>query len=261
MASYEIDNVKAEKANAMRRYNRQRKFKWVVQICAAFVVLVQSTTWLPVVKEIPGEFSRRFLSLFDSTFYVFMLVVVIVLVLYASSGQNEGKPNVYDEFRRNTESGKRIGTGEPPVEEAPFHDKHIVCSENAVSPVHDNYLTISTITKRTVPQVQSDSTVRADSEKAAQEKHYRRTKSEKFELRIGETSRRQLLRWETEKRREIVRPGEEPARRSFSRSVEKLNDDDFNRRVEEFIAVNKKILREESTKHESESSLALTLTP
>lgn len=260
MASYEIDSVKAEKANAMRRYNRQRKVKWVVQICAAFVVLVQSTTWLPVVKEIPGEFSRRFLSLFDSTFYVFMLVVVIVLVLYASSGQNEAKVNVYDEFLQNSESGRRFGTGEPPAEEAPFHDKHIVCSENAVSPVHDNYLTVSTITKRTVPQVQPDS-VRAVSAKALPEKHYRRTKSEKFELRIGERSRRQLRRLETEIRREIVRPGEEPARRSFSYSMEKLNNDDFNRRVEEFIAVNKKILREESTKHESESSLTLTLTP
>lgn len=253
MASYEIDSVKVEKANAMRRYNQQRKVRWVVQFCAAFVVLIQSTTWLPVAKEISGEFSRRFLSVFDCTFYVFMLVVAIVFVLYASSGRNEAKPDIYDEF------GSRFGAGDnPPAPESPFHDKHIVCSVNAASPVHDNNLTVSTITKRTVSPVRSD-TVRAGSVKALPEKHYRRTKSERYELRIVERSRRELRRWETEIRREMVRPGDEPARRSFSNSVEDLNDDDFNRTIDAFIAENKKIQREESSKHVSESSLALTL--
>jgi hypothetical protein len=253
MASYEIDSVKVEKDNAMRRYNQQRKVRWVVQLCVAFVVLLRSTSWLPVAIEISVEFSRRFLSVFDCTFYVFMLVVAIVLVLYASSGQNEAKPDLYDEFLQKTESGRRFGAGEK--QPAPFHDKHIVYSENAASPpVHYNNLTVSTITKHTVSQVQSN-TVRAVSEKSLPEKRYRRTKSERYELRIGEGSRRELRRLETEIRREMVRP----ARRSVSEKVDKLNNEDFNRTIEAFIAETKKIQKEESTKLDSDSSLALTL--
>jgi len=87
------------------------------------------------------------------------------------------------------------------------------------------------------------------------EKRYRRTKSERYELRIGEGSRRELRRLETEIRREMVRP----ARRSVSEKVDKLNNEDFNRTIEAFIAETKKIQKEESTKLDSDSSLALTL--
>ncbi|XP_041018029.1 uncharacterized protein LOC121260270 [Juglans microcarpa x Juglans regia] len=261
MASYEIDSVKVEKANALRRYNRQRNLRWIFEICAALlVVLSLSTTWVPVAVETARDFLRRFIAIFDCTLYVLLLVMIIILIIYAYSGQKDATSDVYDEFIEHNDSSRRFFPGEePPTQEETFHDKHMVCSDNAVSPVHEEDCIVSLVTKPLVSPIQSER-VAAVSKKALRKNPYRRTISERFEQRIEERSRRVFRRSETEICRKLVISGEEPSRRSWSYSVDNLSKEEFNRTVDAFIAEKKKILREEcKEERKKESNLALAI--
>lgn len=260
MASYEIDSVKVEKANALRRYNRQRNLWWIYKICAALFVLSISTACLPVAVETAREFLRQFIAIFDCTFYVLLLVMITIFIIYAYSGGKDATSDVYDEFIEYNDSSKRFASGEePPAEAENFHDKCIVCSDNAASPVDVDDRTVSLVAKPSVAQIQSER-VTALSEKALRKNLYRRTKSEKSEQRNEERPRRVLRRSETKICQELVISGEEPSRRSWSYSVDNLSDEEFKRTLDAFIAERKKILREEcNEERKKESTLALTI--
>ncbi|KAG2698567.1 hypothetical protein I3760_07G156800 [Carya illinoinensis] len=264
MASYEIDSVKVEKANALKRYNRQRNLRWIFEICAALTfVLSISATLVPVAVETARNSLRRFIAIFDCTLYVLLLVMIIILILsiYAYyPGERDSTSDVYEEFIEHNDSSRRFAPGEePPTQEETFRDKHIVCSDNAVSPVHEEDRIVSLVSKPSVSPIQSER-VSAVSEKALCKSRYRRTISEKFEKRIEERSRRVLRRSGTEICRKLVISGEESSRRSWSYSVDNLSDEDFNRRVDGFIAEKKKILREEcKEERKKESTFALAI--
>ncbi|XP_041021287.1 chromatin assembly factor 1 subunit A-like [Juglans microcarpa x Juglans regia] len=265
MALFEIDVVKVEKAKAMRRYNRRRTVKWIVELCAALFVLSLSPAWLPGAAETACEFFRRFIAVFDCTFYVFILIMAIIFILYAFSGENGARTDIYDDFLRYKKPSSKLAAGnelpvQPETYSSPaetFHDKHIVFWDNANSPAHDDG-TVSSITERTASPFPLDR-VAAVTEKALREKRYRRARSEKLELRILETTRRELRQTETGICRELVRSGEEPARRSSTYPPEELSIEEFNRMVEAYIADKKEAQREElKEERRKESSLAPT---
>ncbi|KAG2692621.1 hypothetical protein I3760_08G061100 [Carya illinoinensis] len=265
MALFEIDFVKVEKSKAMRRYNRWRTVKWIVKLCAALLVLSLSSAWLPGGAETACEFFRRFIAVFDCTFYVFILVMAIIFILYAFSGENGTRTDIYDDFLGYNKPRSKLAAGnelpvQPETDSSPaetFHDKHIVFPDNANSPAHDDG-TVSSISERTASPIPLER-VAPVTEKALREKRYRRAKSEKLELRILETTKRELRRTETGICRELVRSGEEPARRSSSYPPEELSTEEFNRWVEAYIADKKEVQREEyKEERRKESLLALT---
>ncbi|KAG6699288.1 hypothetical protein I3842_08G060900 [Carya illinoinensis] len=290
MALFEIGFVKVEKSKAMRRYNRWRTVKWIVKLCAALLVLSLSSAWLPGAAETACEFFRRFIAVFDCTFYVFILVMAIIFILYAFSGENGARTDIYDDFLGYNKPSSKLAAGnelpvQPETDSSPaetFHDKHIVFSDNANSPAHDDG-TVSSISERTASPIPLERVapvtekalrervapvtekalrerVAPVTEKALREKRYRRAKSEKIELRILEKTKRELRRTETGICRELVRSGEEPASRSSSYPPEELSTEKFNRRVEAYIARIKEVQREEYKEERRRESLLALMT-
>lgn len=191
--------------------------------------------------------------------------MAIIFILYAFSGENGTRTYIYDDFLGYNKPRSKLAAGnelpvQPETDSSPaetFHDKHIVFPDNANSPAHDDG-TVSSISERTASPIPLER-VAPVTEKALREKRYRRAKSEKLELRILETTKRELRRTETGICRELVRSGEEPARRSSSYPPEELSTEEFNRWVEAYIADKKEVQREEyKEERRKESLLALT---
>lgn len=235
----EFDNVKAEKAIAMRRYRRQRILKWLSKACAALLVLTRSSAWFPITVDFFGDFSREFLAAFKSHIFVFVLFHAIIFLVYALSGKSStdnkhqaagsAAPDLYYEFVNNSVcSRKNISTDDDsPAPEKLFQDKHVVFSENVPSPPASKTETVGT-----------------DNDMALVVKCYRRTQSENYNRKkVEKSTQREFPRSDTELCRTVKCSGEEPVRRSSS--VDQMSTDEFNRAIEAFIATQKSIQREE----------------
>lgn len=247
MDLHEFDNVKAEKAIAMRRYRRRRNLKWLSEACAALFVLTRSSTWLPIAMEYCAGFSRQLIAVFKSHLFVFALFNLIIFLVYALSGKfsadkhlsgSESGSDFYDEFVSNSVSSRRFVTGGESTASAPeilFQDKQMISSENAASRPAQNDRQVTKEAKGSSPPPppgHAKNTVCTDEEKSLVAKCYLRTTSEK--LNSYKHSRREFRRSDTEI---------EPARRSSS--VDQMSNDDFNRAIEAFIATQKSIQWEE----------------
>lgn len=235
----EFDNVKAEKAIAMRRYRRQRNFKWLSKACAALFVLTHSAAWFSIAIDFFGGYSREFFAVFKSHLFVFVLFHAIIFLVYALSGKNStdnkhgaagsAAPDLYDEFVNNSACSRKNNSteGDSPAPEERFQDKHVVFSENVASP----------------PASKTD-IVRTDNDRALVVKCYQRTQSENYNRKkVEKSTQREFRRADTELCRKVKCSEEEPGRRSSS--VDQMSTDEFNRAIEDFIAAQKWIQREE----------------
>ncbi|KAF3446347.1 hypothetical protein FNV43_RR11526 [Rhamnella rubrinervis] len=252
----EFDNVKAEKAIAMRRYRLQRNFKWLSEACVALFLLARSSAWFPIAIDFFRDFSRAFFGVFRSHLYVFVLFHAIIFLVYALSGKNStddkhhaaagsAAPDLYDEFVNNSVcSRKNISTDcDASAPELRFQDKHVVFSKNVASD----------------PPAPKTDTVRTENDRALVVKSHRRTQSEDYnEKKVEKSTQREFRRSDTELCREVKCSGEEQGRPSSS--VDQMSTDDFNRTVEAFIASQKWIQREEYKEERgTEFQMSLTL--
>ncbi|OVA06213.1 protein of unknown function DUF4408 [Macleaya cordata] len=240
MDLFEIDNVKAEKANAMRRYRRLRKianlFRFF-EICLVLMFLSWFSTQLPTALRISGDYFQNLSVFIVSPKFVFLVGNAIILTLFAKSGKFPGQnstssgsgTDLYDEFIKNSESSQRIGTDVSlslsTPEEVVFHDKQTVYEESSVMNTHTP--DIATVTA------------------ATDKKIYRRTQSENLNHAISEKPTvRELRRSETEKCRKVENPRKKSEK--VSGFEEEMSNDEFRRKIEEFIAKQMRFHREES---------------
>ncbi|KAF2324606.1 hypothetical protein GH714_015580 [Hevea brasiliensis] len=262
MSSFEFDIVKAEKADAMRRYKRERIYRFSLPLAGAFTLLFCSFSWLPVVHEM----AKAYLSVLNHHLLVFLLINAMVLVIYhlsaaAAGGKNDSasQPDLYDQYvsfsfspssrRRTTAEGEKqlVVVSPAAVEVQPdentFHNKQIVHYENAnCAPVEKNPVNELAVTE----------TYKADSDET---KSFRRTRSEKYAIeKIKRSQRRELRRSGTENGREMVVAG---GRTLTRKSMQEMNSEEFRHTIESFIASKRKILRDENfavSMEEKESS-------
>ncbi|KAF9686799.1 hypothetical protein SADUNF_Sadunf02G0027400 [Salix dunnii] len=264
MSSFEFDKVKAEKADAMRRYSRKRNFYYFLEAVGALVLLWCSVSCFPVITQT----ASLYLSYFNQKIYVFVFANVSIVIVYLSSktahnnDQNDApfQTDIYDEyvsFSTNSSPPWKTTTPEDkqlvvssllvkpvqvkekdlPVRETDtfYEDKQIVCREKAVYAAKDE------LEEKPV----SDLTLLKD------QKRFRRTQS----ARSGKENReclRVLGRSATEIGREtssVIRTStrlNHNCQAAAKKSMQEMNSDEFKHTVERFIAKTKKSLREES---------------
>ncbi|KAJ4963482.1 hypothetical protein NE237_023421 [Protea cynaroides] len=245
MDCFDFDNVKAEKEKAMQRYRRLRKMTNLfrcVEVCVALVLLSWFSTRLPVAVRISGEYFQELCLVLVSPRFVFLAGNVIILTLFAKSGQfsamgfspkTSGRDDLYDQFIKNNTDAlsrqkSRVDDNPAPAptpEELVYEDEETVDQEEIVRAFDNAYQEEEQVAS-------SDSRV-----------IYQRSQSENLKTENNEEYNRELRRSETEKYRIVGREAEEAA---VAYAEDKMTIDEFHRKVEAFIAKHQMFQREES---------------
>ncbi|KAJ7957774.1 tRNA-methyltransferase non-catalytic subunit trm6MTase subunit [Quillaja saponaria] len=118
MASFDLEfysNVKAEKVNAIKIYQRHRKLKDLLglfNLCAALFMFSRSSL-LPIVVESFYRFFRELVVCVNNPFYMFVIGNAIILFVYALSVRNNDsvsgvEQDVHDHFVNDSKSHRKI---------------------------------------------------------------------------------------------------------------------------------------------------------
>ncbi|XP_010263601.1 PREDICTED: uncharacterized protein LOC104601818 [Nelumbo nucifera] len=237
MDSFDFDNIKAEKANAMLRYRRIRKianlFRFL-EACLALIIVSWFSARLPVAIKTSGEYFQKLCVVLVSPLFVFLLGNAIIITLFIKSDQFSGQTatasnsshDIYDEFVKNSENRQKIRpeSPEPSPEVIVYEDKETVSEGSTAA--------------RTYQDVQMISST----------KTYRRIQSEKFTHESREKLHRELRRSETEKCQKVNSPDpdEKGEVTSYAEPMSNEDAEEFRRKIEAFIAKQQKFQREES---------------
>ncbi|KAK3231657.1 hypothetical protein Dsin_003538 [Dipteronia sinensis] len=280
MSDFDFNNVKAEKVEAMRLYNQQKKLKSFLFLFEVFLGLAllfwYSTYFVPVAADVARDFLRRIAVVFERSLYVFLVINVLVVVIYVFSVEKPTKPDVYDEYvsiTTTTVSGQIVSSSSssaaaaatvesPPPEESvnTVSDRQIVCVDNAV---HNPPANQSVIRAKTATAAAGTAYRDRESRQSrfgavtTETKTYRRTRSEMY---VKDNRPRELRRSETSLSAAAV--GRDSTRRASSAAMDDLSSEDFRMTIETFIAAKKKSLIRENTldlKLESKECVSITL--
>ncbi|KAM1012447.1 hypothetical protein ACFX13_043291 [Malus domestica] len=256
-----FDYVAAEKAIAMLKYRRHQKFKSVLKACAAVSPLIFALSRsLPSASQL-SDISCQIHAVFDNQFYVFLLIMSLLAAIYALACQHDEEsaqsPDVYEEFAVNRVycrsvviNGEDNGGVCSETEKTPSfpetESKADEESKNAVVllPSVERRETVTETESRYVPPVPAITIESADAALVEKEKRYMRTQSERFERKKISSTKRVMRRKETDIYRKTKSFGGEEAARRLG-SVEVLDDEEFNRKIQEFIVKNKRKQKEE----------------
>lgn len=230
--SFFFDNVKAEKAHAMMRYQRLRRtaglFRYFFEICLVLSLMLWLSPKLPLTFTIFSDYIRHICLLLKSPRFMFVIGNAIILTLFAKSGQVSGDNNgsdLYDEFVRNSsrmekirhENANIISSPVPEVE----HIQEVAVSVTApIAPVVYEDKEIVSVKKQ-----EPNATAKLVLESPA--KKYERSRSENMK--------------KVEKPKKVYRRS-----KTIKSRAEEMSNEEFNRTIEEFIAKQVRFIREES---------------
>ncbi|KAJ8767181.1 hypothetical protein K2173_013578 [Erythroxylum novogranatense] len=118
MDSFNFCNVTVEKANAMKKHRQLRKIAnlfRVVEVCIVLVLFSRFTVQLPVAVKNSGWYFKDLTVILSSPRFVFAIGNVIVVTLFAKSGQFSGKDSrerssksdLYEEFVEKSQGRQR----------------------------------------------------------------------------------------------------------------------------------------------------------
>ncbi|EEF52609.1 uncharacterized protein LOC8275759 [Ricinus communis] len=255
MASSEFDTLKAEKADAMRRYKRQRIFTLCLHLAVTFALLWWFISLIiPVVEGMPS----LYLPLLNHQFVIFGLINTLVFLIYSFSTSNQNhnvsNHNLYDQYvsfsssyhRKTLSDEEKENQKQTVVSPAPeiiqpeeiiFSDKQIVHYENVAAIDHENQVRDLMVPESTtVDDTEDKRFMRTQSEKYAVEEKKKKRRSQRRVLRRSET--------EINGREMVVVAG--GGDRRHSKSIKDMNNEEFRLTIESFIASKKKSLRDEN---------------
>ncbi|KAJ0253642.1 hypothetical protein HA466_0112980 [Hirschfeldia incana] len=240
MDSISFDNVKAEKAKALRRFQSIGFLFRITEICLALLFLCWIfSSSLPFAARISGEFLRRLACIVSSPLFMFVLGNSIVVALlttkstvFSSSGggvDGGGEADIYDLFLRSGENRANVT--------AVYDDKQMIDTEtDTVS--NSNLIPTAAREDHVALEPEKESVTVTDLTKdhppsppPTTKKVYRRSKSEK--RRPDNAAKPSLRRSETEKCRETVNPCEDEV--PFA-AEDHLTNEEFQKTIEAFIA-------------------------
>ncbi|KAB2619586.1 hypothetical protein D8674_015455 [Pyrus ussuriensis x Pyrus communis] len=264
-----FDYVAAEKAIAMRKYRCHQNFKSVLTVCAAVSPLIFALCRsLPSASKLSSVISSQVHAVFDNQLYVFTLVMALLAAIYALARQHDEEsarsPDIYEEFAVNRVYCRSVVVND--------EDNGGVCSEtekkpsfpeteskaneeskNAVVPFPpvNGRETFTETETHYVPPVITITTESADVALVEKEKRYMTTQSEGFGKKKISSTTRIMRRSETEIYRKNKSCGEEEVARR-SGSVEVLDNEEFNRKIQKFIEDMKQTQKEEKRQEEED---------
>ncbi|KAM0001288.1 hypothetical protein Hdeb2414_s0002g00052961 [Helianthus debilis subsp. tardiflorus] len=240
MESYDfIDNIKAEKANALARYRTFSNVSKLFQLLEVFVavaVISWSSSHVPLVFKFSGEYVTSFSSYFANQHVVFLVGNLIVVVCYVLSRYSDSGNELSD-------SEFHSGSGTELTHRKTVSDGSIA---KPVQPQAVRSFKPFEIQNPVIKTVKSELEVAGEtvitSETKQNERKFERTRSEKVKSRIPVKADRELRRSVTEMRRSVaVTGGKESVK-----AVEKLSNEEFRIAVETFIMKQQRFLKEQS---------------
>ncbi|XP_009768527.1 uncharacterized protein LOC107785472 [Nicotiana tabacum] len=222
MESFNFKNIKAEKANAILRYKRLQRITTLfraMEICIFFVIISRFSTQLTFVSKLFAEYFRELPLALISPGFVFVLGNVIVIVLFLKSRESYAKDN---------SSTSTI---------TDFHDeymkecaKHITnYSEQSISNCREQSLKQG---KQSINNYREQSVKQCILGEREVGRKIRKSRSENL-LCVPQHE---------ETRRELRRSATVVCRRNVD---DEMSSEDFRRTVEDFIARQQRLLREE----------------
>ncbi|KAL6227130.1 hypothetical protein ACLB2K_001089 [Fragaria x ananassa] len=233
-----VDNVKAEKASAMRRYNRLRaiaRLFRLAELCLAAVLLSWTFTRLPCALRVSVDYLRLFSGVVSSPLFVFLVCNAIIVSLFAKSRHLATAPpnievetHLYDQFT----DGKKSSSSDDvvPKEEVVYEDKQIISEVMSTSGDPKG-------------EANLDSGAESESDPGLEfTKAIRRTKSEKFVRDVPA----KLKRSDTENCRKMLKSGEETVPEDLDQE-DGLSNEEFQRAIEAFIERQKRFRHEEES--------------
>ncbi|KAL4274068.1 hypothetical protein GQ457_13G019780 [Hibiscus cannabinus] len=238
MASFDFDHVKAEKEDALWRYNLDRKLRFGLRFFG-FLLLLFLLSWpfFPTLVlhavQAAGDFRRSFVSAFNKPLFTFIVVNIIIVAVYILSGPKKNRRqstsnDIYDEyvtFHRSTPAST--------VSNSPVMVENAV-AVSQVKPKKQQQPTESRTMAKTKAEV---------SPTEVKPKQYRRTRSMVSGYRQERRRDREFRRSETDVRsRESAVSAIEPPRKS----MEEMSSEEFRLIIDSFIAERKKSLIQEN---------------
>ncbi|XP_009603822.1 uncharacterized protein LOC107782727 [Nicotiana tabacum] len=216
MESFNFKNIKAEKANAILRYKRLQRITTlfrVMEICIFFVIISRFSTQLAFVSKLFSEYFRKLPLALISPRFIFVLGNVIVIVLFLKSRVSYAKDNssiitdFHDEYMK--ECAKRITN---------YSEQSISnCREQSIN----NY---------------SEQSMKQGKQCILGEREVGR------KIRKSRSENLLCVPQHEETRRELRRSATVVCRRNVD---DEMSSEDFRRTVEDFIARQQRLLREE----------------
>jgi hypothetical protein len=220
MDSFNFYDIKVEKANAMLKHRQLQKIAnlfRVIEVCVVLLLISRLSMQLPLAVRNSGGYFRDLTVVLASPRFVFVVGNAIVITLFAKSGQFSARDSTRKTsgFDLCEEFIKNTEKNQKvhPDETTGYLDKHATCVESTV-------------------------------------KDYRRTQSysQNSTSRVCEKSRRVLRLSETQMFRSSSRSCEGLAKNSSP--DDEISDEDFQRKVEAFIAQQQRFRREEEEEEE-----------
>lgn len=254
MDPFKFNNVKAEKAKAMRNFNRQKILKKLEVFTALALMAWSSYNYIPVAVKISADFLSHNVAVFGQPLYMFIAVNMLIVIISVLSLQKPAKQDFYKEYVSITNRSSTATSAkddQKPAPEVTVSDNQIACVDNVVnSPVEAKAaapvpLEDCELPKRAVSAVGT----------VTEAKEYRRTRSERLD-RKG--NRREVLR----RSETLIKRADQDNEGRRSSEMDDLSSEEFRMTIETFIASKRKTLIEENTldlKLENKQSLALTL--
>ncbi|KAH0701679.1 hypothetical protein KY285_015957 [Solanum tuberosum] len=214
----------------------------VVEFCFVVLLLLWISTRLPFAVRISGEYFRQIVGLLLSPVFIFILCNFIVLILLLKSGLHSGDSSIfrnvagaevlYDSFLKNTEFSADFSSGNsslvPEIEarDIVYEDKQTIFEESTVT----NQKSFGSEELETVMN-----------KALTKPKVPRRTQSEKLN---EEKNSVKFRRSETEKCRKVTNPGDSVSPET-AHEVDELNNEEFQKAIENFIAKQTKFHQQE----------------
>lgn len=256
MDSYDfVDSVKTEKANALARYKlftNIAKFFQLIEVFVAVALISWSSTRLPSVLKISGEYVLAFSSYLMNQHVIFLLGNVIVVVCYVLSrhteaGSESGSSGIYYDdgkynhlnFQKTTADAVNVKPVSSPVLESPITRKATE-AESVIQMIPDEKAIVKTESEVTA--------VTAIKQAAKQIERFQRTQSDKIKIQNSVKPRRELRRSVTEKSRKSIAAtsGDEESTVTSFDAVDRLSNEEFRIAVEAFISKQQSILKQQS---------------
>ncbi|KAJ4716547.1 tRNA-methyltransferase non-catalytic subunit trm6MTase subunit [Melia azedarach] len=222
MDSFEINNIKLGKANAMmkhRQYQKMAKLFRIIEISVILVLLSRFSSQLPLAVKNSGEYFKELMIFLVSPRFVFILGNAIVGILFAKSGQfstqdSAGKDSCNDLYKEfidkstKTQNIHRYEVGDT--------EKQSLCTEKVVSDLAHTSCEI---------------------------KSYRRSQSENLKRVSFDKSCRELRRSGTEMYSKNTNSGGKLVNNSYPE--DEMSNEEFRNKIEAFIARQQKFRMEE----------------
>ncbi|KAF9620095.1 hypothetical protein IFM89_010745 [Coptis chinensis] len=250
-----VDNVKAEKANAMMRYRRLRNianFFRFFEICVVLVLVSWFSTSLPFTFKMFSVYFKDFCSVLVSSVFVFVVGNAIVLTLILKSGKFSGAKDTGNDFYEEYVKNSTVNNSPPASEEAVNDDisPPVVTEDTSPSapvavPEMDVVSQDKQITHKEPTPIHMYPNTRMNT--STDTKVYERTRSEKV-MKQGddETPKRVLRRSKTERRSCRAEISGEKMGNAYWCAEEEMSNEEFKSTIEAFIAKQVKFLKEES---------------